>query len=120
MVDSLPRSDASLPALLAHRARHVPHGRLVLDSLAGAFLLLVALTYRESGWMVVASAGGCFLAFGAWGLLDRAIARMDPRRRPLRRMLLAARLLSALLGALAGAALSLVLFGYALGPSWKL
>ena len=120
MVDSLPRPDASLPTLLAHRARHVPQGRLVLDAIGGAFLLVVALTYQEAGWFLVASAGGCFLAFGGWGLLDRAILRRDPRQRILRRALLMARVLSAVLGALAGAALLLVLFGYALGPSWKL
>ena len=120
MVDSLPRPDASLPTLLAHRARHVPRGRLVLDTFGGAFLLVVALMYQEAGWPVVASAGGCFLSFGSWGLLDRAIARQDPKRRVLQRTLRIAQVMSAVAGVLAGAALLLVLFGYTLGPSWKL
>lgn len=119
MVDLLPRTDASLPEILAHRARHVPRARLLLDLAAGTFLVAVGMAYRTDGWLLVASAGGCFLSFGAWGLLDRALARHDPARRRTRRMLHAGRLAAAVLGALAGVTLFLVVFGYALGTSWQ-
>lgn len=119
MVDLLPRTDASLPELLAHRARHVSRSRLMLDLAAGAFLLVVSLTYRSDGWMLVASVGGCFFAFGAWGALDRSLSRHDPRRRAVRRLLRGALVAVAVLGALAGVSLFLVVLGYALGTSWQ-
>ncbi len=119
MVDLLPRTDASLPDLLAHRARHVSRSRLMLDLTAGAFLLVVSLAYRSEGWLLVASVGGCFLTFGAWGMLDRALARHDPRRRGVRRLLRGAEIVVAALGAVSGVTLFLVVFGYALGTSWQ-
>jgi hypothetical protein len=119
MVNQLPHVDASLPELLAFRARHVPHGRLRVDVTVGAFLLGVALWWRTDGWLVVASVGTCFLAFGAWGLLDRMTGRIDPARRRLVRVLAGGRVLAAALGVVAAATLFVTLFGYVLGDSWQ-
>jgi hypothetical protein len=119
MVNQLPRTDATLPELLAFRARHVPLGRLQIDVSGGAFLLGVALWWRTEGWLLVASVGACFLAFGAWGLLDRALARHDPSRRRVARALRGGRLVAAAVGVLAAATLFVTVFGYVLGDSWQ-
>ena len=119
MVSQLPRTDASLPELLAFRARHVSQGRLLVDVAGGAVLVGVALWWRTDGWLAVASAGACFLAFGSWGLLDRALARHDPRRRRLARAMRVARVAATALGVLAGATLFVTVFGYRLGDSWQ-
>jgi hypothetical protein len=119
MVNHMPHADASLPELLAFRARHVPLARLRVDVAVGAFLLGVALWWRTEGWLVVASAGACFLAFGAWGLLDRMASRIDPSRRRLGRLLAGGRRLAAALGMVAAATLFVTLFGYVLGDSWQ-
>lgn len=83
MVDSTLRSDATLPELLTLRARHASSRRLTLDVAGGALAAAAALVWRPVGWVLLLCAAGCFLAFGGWGLADRAIERVDAASRPL-------------------------------------
>jgi hypothetical protein len=63
----------TLPALLAHRARHASDGRLVLDAVGGLIVGALALATRPPGWPILASAAASFLAFGVWGISDRIL-----------------------------------------------
>ena len=63
----------TLPALLAHRARHASDGRLVLDAAGGLIVGALALMARPPGWPILISGAASFLAFGVWGISDRMI-----------------------------------------------
>jgi hypothetical protein len=75
MVLSALRPDASLPEFLVHRARTASIRRLAVDALAGGAACAAVLWWRPTGWLVLASAGLCFFAYGAWGILDRVRSR---------------------------------------------
>lgn len=63
----------TLPALLAHRARHASDGRLVLDAAGGLIVGALALATRPPGWPILTSAAASFLAYGVWGISDRIL-----------------------------------------------
>ncbi len=65
--------EPTLPELLAARARGASQRRLSLDVLGGALAIAAALAWRPSWWPLPVCAGACFVAFGAWGLADRAL-----------------------------------------------
>lgn len=114
MIDAPLPNDASLPALLAHRARHASDRRLALDSAAGLLVASGALALRPPGWLLIASAAGCFAAFGAWGIADRELGeRSAAGSERLVRALRAGRAIAAIVGLLA--ALTLLLTAVALG-----
>ena len=73
MADTTAHSDASLPELLAARARSSSDLRLTLDVAVGLAAGAVAVWWHPTGWIVALSAALCFAAFGAWGLADRAL-----------------------------------------------
>ncbi|HEU5185371.1 MAG TPA: hypothetical protein VFU01_12425 [Gemmatimonadaceae bacterium] len=80
-------SDVTLVALLAARARHASDGRLALNAGGGLIATALALALRPPVWPLVAAAGGCFFAYGAWGITDRALherAEHARKVRPLR------------------------------------
>ncbi|HWJ20840.1 MAG TPA: hypothetical protein VNS52_00685 [Gemmatimonadaceae bacterium] len=66
-------SDASLPELLASRARSSSDVRLSLDVAVGLAAGIAAVWWHPTGWVAALSAALCFAAFGAWGLADRAL-----------------------------------------------
>lgn len=63
----------TLPALLARRARGASDGRLALDAAVGLIAGALVLVLRPPAWPVLVSAAACFLAFGVWGISDRAV-----------------------------------------------
>jgi hypothetical protein len=65
--------DLTLAALLAHRARGASDGRLALDAAVGLIAGALVLVLRPPAWPVLVSAAVCFLAFGVWGISDRAV-----------------------------------------------
>ena len=90
-------ADASLPQVLADRARTASDGRLALDVAIGIVVAAAAVMFRPPGWVLLASAAGCFAAFGGWGIADRELAaRSTSTSRP--RVLQIVRILSAMIG----------------------
>ena len=65
--------ELTLPALLARRARAASDGRLALDAAGGLIAGALVLMLRPPAWPLILSAAACFLAFGAWGISDRAV-----------------------------------------------
>ena len=79
MVLSALRPDASLPEFLAHRARSASLGRLSINLAVGLAGLSATLWWRPSARLVLTSLALCFVAYGAWGLADRARTRVATR-----------------------------------------
>src|SRR4051812_16381364 len=77
MVLSALRPDSALAEFLAHRARSASVRRLAIDFAVGLAGVSSVLWWRPQYWLMLASMLGCFLAYGGWGLLDRALSR-DP------------------------------------------
>jgi hypothetical protein len=68
------RPDASLLEVLAARARSSSARRLAVDCIAGAVVAAAALRWDSAFTIVMTSAAVCLVAYGAWGLVDRAAA----------------------------------------------
>jgi hypothetical protein len=116
MIDFVPRTDASLPEVLAARARSASDLRLVLDAGGGALAVIGILLWRPPGWTLLASAALCFAAFGAWGIADRELRERPAESREVStRALRAARVLAAIVGGVAAALLLFGMLGVALG-----
>lgn len=81
MVLSVLRPDASLPEFLAHRARSAGLLRLALDAAIGVAAFAGVLYWKPSAALILASAGLCFFAYGAWGMVDRAHSYAVPKGR---------------------------------------
>lgn len=95
--------DVTLVTLLAARARRASDGRLALNAGGGLIAGALALALRPPVWPLVVAAGSCFVAYGAWGITDRALhERADNARRvgPLR-VLRAATVVAGILSVLA-------------------
>jgi hypothetical protein len=71
------RPDASLPEVLAARARATPDGRLVADVAAGLLAGLGAAVWRPVAWVSLVGACVALAAFGLWGILDRELRERD-------------------------------------------
>lgn len=103
------RPDASLTEFLAARARAASDGRLALDVMLGASVVVLTLAWRPAGWVSLAGVGTCLATFGLWGIIDRELReRIGAPRGRGASVLVALRLAFACLGLLAGVA---VLFG---------
>jgi hypothetical protein len=72
-----------LPSLLAERARTASDGRLALDAGVGLIAGSLAIALRPPAWALLASAAICLVAFGAWGIADRAASDRQPGSRGL-------------------------------------
>jgi hypothetical protein len=79
MVLSALRPDASLIEFLAHRARSASVRRLSIDVLAGAAAFAAALRWESAAQLVITTMALCLMAYGAWGLLDRARSHLSIR-----------------------------------------
>lgn len=116
MVLSVLRPDAGLFEFLAHRARAASVRRLAIDAAVGVGALLAALRWHHAAHLVIACAAAFLLAYGAWGLLDRARStlanRVGPRTVGLVEALCA---LCAALGVLSVAGILLAVWALALG-----
>jgi fatty acid desaturase len=116
MVLSALRPDASLPEFLVHRARSASVRRLSIDLALGVAGFAAALHWRPTAWLVVASLGMIFFAYGGWGISDRSrsIATMRDNRRS-RALLEVLCFALAAAGVLATAALLYTVWAMALG-----
>lgn len=106
-------TDLTLPAFLATRARAASDGRLALDAGAGLIAGALAAWARPPAWPLLAAAGTCFLAYGTWGITDRAL---QERRRGTRAdwALRALRATAVALGLLGVVAMGGVIMAFAL------
>ena len=116
MSASLP-PDATLTEVLSARALRAQPSRLWLDVLGGAAVAGVSLWARPTGWVVLASAAFCAMAYGAWAWTERhlrslewsATSSVEGRWRALRSV-------AAAVGLAAFALFLLSFVGLALGP----
>jgi hypothetical protein len=72
MVLSALRPDATLFEFLANRARSASIHRLSIDVALGVIGAWAAAQWRPFAWLVLTSIAVCFVAYGGWGLTDRA------------------------------------------------
>jgi hypothetical protein len=106
--------ELTLSALLAARARAASDGRLALDAGGGLIAASLALLVRPPAWPLLVAAAMCFLAYGAWGIADRAL-RERPSGAQGIRLLRALRASAAMLGVLSVLAVGGIIMGFALG-----
>ena len=115
-MDAIPRSETTLPQMLAHRARHASDFRLVMDTAGGILVASAAAYWRPAGWLLLLCASMCFAAFGAWGIADRELSERPPQAMDsTTRALRVTRGISVVVGVVAAIALLLVACGFALG-----
>lgn len=116
MIDTVPRPDASLPELLAARARHASDSRLVLDAVIGFAVAVTVILWRGPAWPLLASIAGCFFAFGIWGIADRELGerRATGHSRAIAALRIV-RVVAGILGAIATITLLATGLGLALG-----
>src|SRR3954469_25446806 len=65
------RPDVNLLDFLVDRARSASIARLAIDTVAGTALIVSAMAYKPSAWLVLAAIGFFLVSYGEWGLLDR-------------------------------------------------
>lgn len=106
--------DVTLVALLAARARRASDGRLALNAGGGLISAALALALRPPVWPLVVAAGSCFLAYGAWGITDRALQERATNAREVR-PLLALRAAAVVVGILSALAVGGLVMAVALG-----
>ena len=107
-------SDLTLPALLAARARAASDGRLAADASAGLIAGALAAIAQPPAWPLIVAAGTCFLAYGVWGIADRALQEI-PRGTRTDWALRGLRITAAVLGSLGVLATGGVIMGFVLG-----
>jgi hypothetical protein len=105
--------EVTLVDFLARRARTSTDARLIVDAVIGFIVAVAALLSRGPIWWLFASAGICFLSFGAWGISDRELSERPGSRAA--RALGIARILSAVVGFIAVVFLVLGALGLAIG-----
>lgn len=106
-------SEVTLAGVLVRRARQASDGRLVIDAAGGLVVTALAIAFRPPGWAVLLSAAVSLMAFGMWGISDRAAQESERPR--LIRALKAFRAVAAALGALGGVALAATTMALMLG-----
>src|SRR5437660_12466307 len=108
--------EITLWGFLADRARRASDTRLVIDAIGGVCASVFVIAWRPKGWLLFVSAAVCFLAYGAWGIVDREVRDPQPERGPRRVVaLIAARGSAAALGAAAFVTMLLSFLAIALG-----
>jgi hypothetical protein len=113
-VDTDRNPEITLPAFLARRARNASDAHLVVDAVVGFVVAVAALLAQGPVWYLFASAGICFLSFGAWGIADRELnERLQPSVAS--RLLVLARAVSAIVGFVAAASVLIGALGVAIG-----
>jgi len=114
------RADARLPELLAERARAASDLRLAADIAGGILAAAATLVWRPAVWVLLLSAALCFVAYGAWGIADRAIANraIAGREGGSMRALHVVRGAAAALGTLAAVSLGVAVAALVFGQ-WK-
>jgi hypothetical protein len=108
--------DASLPDVLAARARAASDGRLVIDVIGGVCIAVGVAVWHPSAWLIPFCVAVCLAAFGAWGIADREITeRAEVAGSRMVRVLHVLQLLTVAAGALAAAAACYAVLAVTLG-----
>ncbi len=116
MVKVMLPADASLPDVLAARARAASDSRLVADVIGGVLAVVALSVWRPWAWLSLAGVALAFAAFGSWGIADRELQeRGDRGARWLRITLTSVRVASVIIGAIAAMGALLTGLGVALG-----
>lgn len=118
MVESQQQPELNLVEFLTTRARRASDTRLVLDAAIGLVAALIAVIWRPTGWLLVASAALCVAAFGWWGIADRELRERVVNAadaRDAHTILRVMRATAVGLGSLGAGALLIGLLGVALG-----
>lgn len=116
MVKVMLPPDASLPDVLAARARAASDSRLVVDVIGGVLAVVALSVWRPWAWITLLGVATAFAAFGMWGIADRELQeRGDRGSRSLRITLNAARVVAVIIGAIAVVGAMLTGLGAALG-----
>lgn len=115
MIDTVPRPDANLAALLKARAQHASDTTLVVDAIAGMGLATLATYWGGPAWNLLLCTGLCVGCFGVWGVVDRELGDRPQAAPAIRVTLRTLRAASAITGFAAGALLALIALGYTLG-----
>jgi hypothetical protein len=113
-VESKQNTEVSLVEFLARRARGASDARLAGDAVIGFVVAVASLLARGPVWYLFASAGICFLSYGAWGIADREL-NGGPAAGAAVRWLIIARIAAAVVGFAAVTLLVLGALGVALG-----
>ena len=116
MVSVIGGPSLNLTDAVIHRARAASTRRLSADTMGGILVASAALTLRPAGWAVIASAGLCFAAFGAWGIADRLLDQPGRfGRRAVVAFLLVLRTVAVTIGVAAALVLLFGIAGLAMG-----
>lgn len=113
-LDAERNPEISLTEFLARRARGASDARLVIDAVVGFVVAVSALLAQAPAWHLFASAGICFLSYGAWGIADRELGERDAATTSAR-MLSLARVASAVVGFLSVIFLAIGVLGVMIG-----
>ncbi|HEU4720526.1 MAG TPA: hypothetical protein VFS59_04125 [Gemmatimonadaceae bacterium] len=114
-MDARPANDDLFHALAA-LARATSDGTLVTLVIVGLTAAIVVAVPRPPAWLLLASAGVCAAAFGAWGIADRELAeRTGTSGRATVNILRGVRLLALLGGTCAAIVFVFRVLGAALG-----
>ena len=109
MAGSAIRPDATLPELLAARARDASDRRLALDAAIGSLAACALAYWRPAAWLPLLGAALCFAAFGVWGIAMRELGERAARDAEAgTRALRALRVVAAIAG---GVGTAMLLFG---------
>lgn len=76
IVETNADEEITLFEFLTRRARHSSDARIALDAVVGFSVAISAVLWRGPAWHVLAAAGVCFFAYGAWAISDRELS--DP------------------------------------------
>lgn len=116
MTASLP-PDATLSQVLSDRALRSEPSRLWIDVLGGAAILGASVWARPAGWLVLASAAGCAMAYGVWAWAERRVRGLAfPFPQDVERRWRAVRTIAGVAGLAAFGLLLLAFLQLALGP----
>jgi hypothetical protein len=88
--------------------------RLVLNAAIGLLVVAAVLTLKTPAWEFLAAAAACFVAYGFWGITDRALGDFGGSTTSTR-VLRTLRVVWTLVGALGVIALTGVVMAGALG-----
>ena len=116
MVDTSLSPNASLPRVLAARARAASDGRLVVDVVGGLLSALGVAVWHPAAWLILFNASVFLAAFGIWGIAEREIGEHpSDTRSPLVRSLRVVQVVALVVGGIAAIVACLEVLGLALG-----
>lgn len=115
MIDTAPRQDATILAVLAERARAASDTRLLADAALGLLAAIALAWWRGPAWYFLFAMATCFCSFGVWGICDRELREPRDATRAQRTLLTSLRIAAGVAGVLSAVFLIMVVLARALG-----